>query len=449
MKILHVTFSFPPDPPAGTELYVDALCRELGALGIESVVTAPARHSEGYECDGLRVRRFAMSPRPCSLADLYGGSDLDAAAVFERILDEECPDLLHQHALTHACSIELMKTAKQRGIPVVFTYHTPATTCQRGTLLERGTTVCDGRVTVERCTPCTLHGLGLNQPLSRLVAQTPARIGTWLNDRGVNGGVLTALQMPSLIGRRLDLLSTFLNLPDRFVALAPWVRDLLRVNGVADERIVMSRHGLRNDVGAPARASRARDGPLRIAHLGRLDPVKGTYLLIRAVRAIPTASVTLDVFGILQGPADSERLDRLRALASADRRIRFLAPLAPGQVIDTLAGYDLVAVPSQWLETGPLVVLEAQAAGVPVIGSALGGIADKVADGVDGLLVSQYASVQAWSAAVDRCARQPDLVAALGRGVCAPRSMTDVANEMSELYAELTSAAEQAYSRAG
>ena len=54
--------------------------------------------------------------------------------------------------------------------------------------------------------------------------------------------------------------------------------------------------------------------------------------------------------------------------------------------METIRKYDALVVPSVWLETGPLVVLEAFAAGVPVIGSRLGGIAEMVRDGVDGLL---------------------------------------------------------------
>ena len=46
-----------------------------------------------------------------------------------------------------------------------------------------------------------------------------------------------------------------------------------------------------------------------------------------------------------------------------------------------LAGFDMLAVPSQWQETGPLVVFEAQALGVPVLGSDLGGIAELITPG--------------------------------------------------------------------
>jgi len=103
-------------------------------------------------------------------------------------------------------------------------------------------------------------------------------------------------------------------------------------------------------------------------------------------------------------------------------------------VIDRLAEYDMVVAPSQGMETGPLVVLEAYAAGVPVIGSALGGIADKIADGVDGLLVRPYHSVDAWSAVLQRVGSDRPLVAGLTKGVRPPRSMSDVARDMRAIY---------------
>jgi glycosyltransferase involved in cell wall biosynthesis len=99
-----------------------------------------------------------------------------------------------------------------------------------------------------------------------------------------------------------------------------------------------------------------------------------------------------------------------------------------------LSGYDLVAVPSQWLETGPLVVLEAFAAGRPVIGSALGGIADKVRDGIDGLLVTPYDSAEAWATRLATCAAEPDLVSRLTAGVRRPRELAAVASEMDAVY---------------
>jgi glycosyltransferase involved in cell wall biosynthesis len=445
MKVLHVAFSFAPDPAGGTEIYVEELCRALQAVGVESVVAAPGPRDAAYDYRGLRVRRFGISGGQIDLEDLYGGGDANAASAFERVLDQERPDVLHQHALTPACSAQLTRLAKKRGIPVVFTYHTATVSCQRGTLLEWARKPCDGQVSVARCTPCTLHGLGLDPAMSGLVGRTPEAAGELIGRAGLGGGAWTALRMRSLMRRRTDHFAQLLTHVDAFVALTPWVHELLRLNGVPDSRITDSAHGVIGTwSGLPAGGSAGPGGMLRIAHLGRLEPGKGTRLLIEAVRAVPEARVALDIFGVVQNPADAGRLSELQALAAADQRIRFLPPLAHADVIDTLAGYDLVAVPSQLLETGPLVVLEAFAAGVPVLGSSLGGIADKVAHGRNGWLVEPHASVEAWSAALSRCAADSRLIAGLRAAVRMPKTMTDVAREMRLLYVTQLACAERA-----
>jgi glycosyltransferase involved in cell wall biosynthesis len=435
MKVLHVAFSFAPDPPGGTEIYVEELCRQLQALGVQGVVAAPGARDAAYDHRGLRVRRFGISGGQIDLEDLYGGGDAHAANAFERILDEERPDVLHQHALTSACSAQLIRLAKKRGIPVVFTYHTATVSCQRGTLLEWARKPCDGQVSVARCTPCTLHGLGLDQATSGLVGRTPEVAGQLIGLAGLGGGAWTALRMRNLMRRRTDHFVQLLTHVDAFVSLTPWVRELLHLNGVPDSRITDCSHGVFGTwSGSSAGGSASPAGRLRIAHLGRLEPGKGTRLLVEAVRSIPEVRLSLDIFGVVQNPADAERLSELQALAATDPRIRFLPPLAHADVVDTLAGYDLVAVPSQLVETGPLVVLEAFAAGVPVLGSSLGGIADKVAHGKNGWLVEPHASVDAWSAALSRCASEGQLLTRTRTAVRQARTMTDVAREMRSLY---------------
>ena len=109
--------------------------------------------------------------------------------------------------------------------------------------------------------------------------------------------------------------------------------------------------------------------------------------------------IDLDIYGIVQHEREAALQAQLRELSGGDARIRFLPALAHSDVISTLRQYDALVVPSQWMETGPLVVLEAFAAGVPVIGSALGGLTDKIRDGIDGVLVTPFDSVDAWRAA--------------------------------------------------
>jgi len=155
--------------------------------------------------------------------------------------------------------------------------------------------------------------------------------------------------------------------------------------------------------------------------------------VLRALAACRDLCLTLDVYGIAQDADGARYRDELVTLSASDPRIRFLAPVAPDRIVETLASYDATVVPSQWLETGPLTVLESFAAGTPAIGSNLGGIAELVSHDVDGWLV-RHADVEAWELALRRLSTDRALLERLRAGVRAPRSTHDVARDMAALY---------------
>jgi glycosyltransferase involved in cell wall biosynthesis len=437
VKTLHVAYSFAPDPVGGSEVYVDGLCRELRRVGVETVVAAPADRDAEYEHRGLRVRRFRTGRPGRHLEQIYGAGDPVAAAAFERVLDAERPQVVHQHAVSPACSVELMRAAGRRGIPVVFTYHTPAVSCARGTLMRWGTDVCDGRLSATPCTACTLHGLGAGRLAGTIAGAMPPGLGEWLGRAGLHGGIWTAARMPALIRRQHASVAELFALPARIVSVTPWVAALLEANGVSPARIVRVPHGT---PAARRPAPARRLGPCRFVHLGRLDPAKGTDLLIAALRGMASTPCELDVWGIAQDARGRTARQRLEALAGPDARIRFLDPVDPADVVDRLAAYDFVVVPSQWLETGPLVVLEAFAAGVPVVGSALGGLEELITDDVDGVLVKPFNSIAHWTETLQLVATHRDLRDRLRAGVVAPRRMAAVAADMHDVYAEVLGA---------
>src|SRR6202041_488051 len=147
-----------------------------------------------------------------------------------------------------------------------------------------------------------------------------------------------------------------------------------------------------NHAGKP----RSAGDDIRVAFVGRLAREKGIDILLEAMRRIGSRQLKLDIFGIAAN-REGESLKQ-KVLDADDRRIRLLPPFANANAITELRAYDCLAVPSQWLETGPLVVLEAFAAGVPIVGSNLGGIAELVEHGKNGWLV-EPASIEAWVAA--------------------------------------------------
>jgi glycosyltransferase involved in cell wall biosynthesis len=100
-----------------------------------------------------------------------------------------------------------------------------------------------------------------------------------------------------------------------------------------------------------------------------------------------------------------------------------------------MAEGDVLMVPSISLETGPLTVLEAQAAGLFVLGSRRGGIAELVDETDAGELV-EAGDVVAWTAAIARLAERKAR-GNLPRHTGPVRTMAMAAQEMAELYRSL------------
>jgi glycosyltransferase involved in cell wall biosynthesis len=94
---------------------------------------------------------------------------------------------------------------------------------------------------------------------------------------------------------------------------------------------------------------------------------------------------------------------------------------------------DLLVVPSLWLENSPLVIHEAFMAGVPVVGSRLGGTADLVCDGANGLLYEALSAEQL-AAALRRVLEEPGLHRSLASAAPPVKTIEDDAREWIERY---------------
>ncbi|HEX2777926.1 MAG TPA: glycosyltransferase, partial [Gemmatimonadaceae bacterium] len=140
--------------------------------------------------------------------------------------------------------------------------------------------------------------------------------------------------------------------------------------------------------------------------------------------------LTVDVIG---GPLDTPYAVRLRELAASDPRISFRGPVPHEALGDVLGVVDVLLVPSRALETGPLVILEALAVGVPVIGTPLGGIAELVEDDRTGKLLPDVGAA-AWSQALAWLAGNPDALARWRGAIGPQRTMLDAARDMVTVY---------------
>lgn len=124
----------------------------------------------------------------------------------------------------------------------------------------------------------------------------------------------------------------------------------------------------------------------RILFNGRLDREKGVEQLLLAFARVSAVNsrATLRIAG--RGPERS-RLEGLAGKLGVKQRVTFLGWQEPAEIEREISAAWVVAAPSLWAEPLGLVALEAIVRGVPVIGSALGGFAEIIEDGVSGMLV--------------------------------------------------------------
>jgi len=166
-----------------------------------------------------------------------------------------------------------------------------------------------------------------------------------------------------------------------FAAVSDFVRRKLVQGGLDAARI-----RVRNNFAWP---SPPREGPGEtFVFAGRLSPEKGLDLLVESW----SSRFPLVVVG--DGP------ERERLTSAARSGVKFVGTVNPAQIPSVLRQARALVVPSQCYEGSPRVIVEALAAGVPVIASDLGGLPEHVLHGSSGLLVPAR-DRDAWGAAVE------------------------------------------------
>lgn len=164
-----------------------------------------------------------------------------------------------------------------------------------------------------------------------------------------------------------------------------------------------------------------------IASVGRLDPQKNPLALIEAFAQVPVGRLAMAGEGSLMEAA-REKAERL----GVEERVRFLGVRA--DVAEMLSACDIFALASDW-EGSPLAVLEAMAAGLPVVATAVGGVPELVEDGVTGILAPP-GDVQALASALEALVGDPQRRREMGQAA-RERSKRFEVSAMVEAYAAL------------
>lgn len=376
MRLLYVIHQFFPDCHSGTEQYCLAAAREARRRGDEVTVLSlhPCHEDEvppvrlfDQPYDGFRVVRLNHWRRmnPNDVLRDYQNRHLDGW--FQQVLDDVRPQAVHFFHLRQLGS-NLIDVARRNGLRTVVNLMDFWYLCPRFTLLRRDGSLCEGPPDGGAgCVACEFPELAAAAP-----AASPAPAS--------DAGPARLRALLDRIGQQL----LHLGQADTVFAPSRFLADLFAKNGFPRQRLTVLPYGLEPGRIVPIPVQRPRQ-PLRLGFCGVLSPWKAPHLVIDAVRG-SSANVTLHVHGRTDEPMFQAYIDRLRADAAGDARIHFPGAYAAGDAPRVFADMDLLVVPSTWYENTPFVVLEAFAAGVPVLASDLGGLREVVTPGDNGEL---------------------------------------------------------------
>jgi len=439
MKIVQAVGWYHPDSVGGTEVYVAALANALRAGGHEVLIAAPdaglaAPYSYTYE--GCEVFRYPIPASP-SREEAQGEVTVRGAEHLHAWLAATRADIVHMHTFVTGLGLQEIRTARDAGSRVVVTTHASSLgyICQRGTLMWRGESLCDGIVDVSRCAECVLQHRGASKVAGAALASLPAALGHAAGKLPGRAG--TALGMTDLITRNMARQRAMLDAVDAFVVLTEHAAGIVSANGAPAGKVVVNRLGVRDDLvhGAVAPAATSPRAGVTVGYVGRFEDVKGVLDLAEAMRRVPAdLPLRLEFRGPAQTAGDRDTKAAIATLLAADPRVTLSAGVEPADVARLLRSYDVLVCSSRCLEGGPTVGLEAMAAGVPVIAASIGGIAEVVEDGVNARLVPP-GDVDRLAAALVEVARDPaGTICRWRTRLPAPRTMRDVARDYLSMY---------------
>ncbi len=399
MNILQVIHSFPPHSLGGSEIYTYNLSRELAKsheIMVFHAINDPK--AEEYDikvgsCDGFKVSTINNTFKQCTSFETHYRNEM-IAKKFGELLDEVTPDIVHIGHLIDL-SVTLVDEAKKRSIPVVLTLHDFWLFCPLGRLLKADLTLCQGPQ-MSKCAKCLAPQLSTTKGLRRLY-QGIQKVIPNFNERIGIRKILSVLyrqyakvkaaqnnnNSAHIENRALEI-KRICSLVDVFIAPSRFLLEKFVEFGIPKQKLVYCDYGFDTlpFKGVPKKHSRK----IRFGYIGTLIPSKGLHVLMEAFHAIHDEDVELRIHGYYSSfhLGFEDYPNSLRAMSSK-HNVYWGGKYDNTDVAKLLSEIDVLVVPSIWYENSPLTIHEAFLAGVPVITSNIGGMAELVEDGVNGL----------------------------------------------------------------
>lgn len=461
LHVLYVLHGFPPDTWAGTEVYTLNLAKQMQARGhrVTILTRAPALADEPdftlreEPFEGLRVLRLTHRLQHRSIRDSYTHPGVEEA--LREVLRSERPDLVHFQHLIHL-SAGCVAVAQEFGLPTICHLHDYWAACARVQLIRPDGELC-GHNMGAGCHLC-VHERALSQVprLERVGRESPellSSLSSGAHPRREQAGRLWD-GFGDLMARR-EVVEQAYRRADLRISPSRFLRQLLIDSaGFEAHTTLFSDNGMRTDhalaSAAPSDAARphadspdavaspaAGRGPLRVGFVGTLVWYKGDEVLLRAMAQLDERGLTQDIVLNVWGdyrPAENPEHARLAELAPAN--VTFRGRFDNSRLAEVYAEIDVLVVPSVWYENSPVTIHEAYLFETPVVASRLGGMAEYVREGVDGLCF-EPGDAGDLARVLARLHTEPGLLASLSRDFMPIKTIAEDARSTEFRYRQL------------
>ncbi len=433
MRILLVVHGFPPSFTAGAERRAERMAQwfvshhhEVQVVAVESL-EAPGFSAQAKIENGFVVHRlyYDVNESGNPFQALYEYAPVEA--FLSQLIQDNSFDLIHIVS-GYLLGLSAIRVGRQFGLPLVLTLTDYWFMCARINLVRANDELCAGPVSMEVCTRCLMEHKRRYRWPAIMAPNVMDQFWAWAHRQSLTQ------KMRETVSRRQTLLNQALHEVDLIISPSHHLIEKFADFDFDIHRFIQMRQGVNHTFNeAPVSTSHH---PLRLGFFGQIKPHKGLDLAIRAVMMLidEGEQVCFDFAGPTNGQANY--LDSLNKLITNYPSIRWHGNLSTEKMQQTLHEMDAIIVPSRWYENSPTIILEAFSAGLPVVTANLGGMAELVEHGKNGLLFN-YDDANDLYCQLKRLIEEPDLLPRLRDGVPEVKTIDDEMRELMQYYANL------------
>lgn len=302
----------------------------------------------------------------------------EAQRKLEELLSVTNVDFAHINVIHHYITPAILKTLKQKNIPIIWTLHEYTPICPESTFISHGK-IC------EKCFGgafynCVTHRCKKGSFLASTVAALENYVHSALN---------------------------YYAYVDYYVCPSKFLYSKFKEFNFFPEKLIQLYHGYDYQETEQAKSIKKTDNERYIVFTGRLEKIKGAHTVLKAMKVFP--DVQLKIIGSGTQEADLKAYQQKHQL----NNVTFLGKLNKAQTLETIGNAQFAICASEWYEVLGFTVVEAMALGKPVIGANIGAIPEMVIDGQTGLLFEPGSATQL-AQKIEQLINSPQMVTKMG-----------------------------------